>query len=293
MLAFQLDENGFIHSHHLHLEQTFSFGQVQNDFVAGLGRIVKVYNYDGDVFTKIHETSSVNNRQIPFSSLDNCFYWVTINETEPRSSVERLCQESDSFTQDVVLQQNGLLWNILALPDNRIITIGADSENSLISLYQEKDNSYQLLSVQKENIVLGGEDLEFIDNHLFVRAYANNIPDGLSGSEDNIGGGVLRYNITGNLIHERTKISDLDADSAGFDHIAVSPKGIFVAHGKTLQHLILSNGKITKRIITLLENSISSVYVHGDYLITVLRDSPSSSETGPVGVHIFKLSELM
>lgn len=292
LLTLELDDNGYIDEQNLIVEYPSDLVEVQGNIIAShQGNRIIFYNYDGLEFNELYQTVPEELRLIPFTSQNNCFYWVALNTvSSPLSTVKEMCHISGEFISNNVLTTDELINNIISLPDNRLITTSTINSNSWISLYKKENDIYQIKSAFKEDGVANVLDLEYQNNYLYADLGPTDIPDHQGE------GGFIRYNLAGNAISDRLKLSDIITDNAQYDHIAVSPNGIILANDKKIKHFIVKDGIVVKVVYAEIENSISSVYVHGNYIILVLRDPPSSfntSEYGSSGVHIYSLKELL
>jgi hypothetical protein len=109
--------------------------------------------------------------------------------------------------------------------------------------------------------------------------------------------GLVRYGLAGDTITNKTILSGIITDNAAYDHIATSPHGIILGDDKKILHFIINGqGEVEKIVSAEVANSVASVFVQGDFIITVLRDPPSSfnsGQTGPRGVHVYSLNSMM
>ena len=291
LLSFELTKNGQIKSKTLVKGKNFSIGQVKKNLIAGhyLNK-VKLFDYNGGALNEVFQTQAANLLQVPFSSSENCFYWVLVEKTAPKYIVQKLCQKEGVFEYKSIVSHKHLIKNIIALPDNKLITVTLNNNNSLISLFGEIDGEYQLHSTQRESKYLSALDLEYKENYLYLHAlFPNN-------AELNENIGILRYNISNNSFTERLAIHSKISEVIGIDSMAVTPYGVAVAENNTIKHFYISQGKVSKVVSVKVGNHVSAIYVHGDYLVTILREPPSSYRTnkkGPVGVHIYHLKIIL
>ncbi|RHW75159.1 hypothetical protein [Colwellia sp. RSH04] len=292
LLTLNLDDNGYIDEQNLIVEHPSYLVEVQGNTIASLqGNKIIFYHYDGLTLNELYQTEPEELRQVPFTSQNNCFYWVALNKvSSPLSTVKEMCHVGGEFISNSIITTDKLINNIIALPDNRFVTTSTIDSNNFISLYKKESDVFQIKSTVKEDGVSILLDLEYKNDYLYADLGPTDIPDHQGE------GGFIRYNLAGNTISDRLKLSDIMTDNAQYDHIAVSPDGIILANDKKLKHFIISNGIIEKIVYAEIENSISSVYVHGHYIVLVLRDPPSSFSTGvhgASGVHIYSLKELL
>jgi hypothetical protein len=293
LLTINLDENGFIDRTHLFVESTSPLFEVQNDILAAhdINKIM-FYSYDGIELNELSRTDEQSLRQVPFTSENGCFYWVTINAETPFSNVVwEACNLANELNSNIVVSTDAFITSIIALPDGRLITVSKGDVNTLVSLYKKQGESYQLLSTVSEPKTWSVLDLEYRDNYIYIDSGPSDIP-GQIGE-----GGLVRFSLAGDIIANKTKLSDIITDNANYDHLAFSPYGIILGNDKKIVHFIInSQGKVEKIVSAELANSVASVFVKGDYIITVLRHPPSSfnsNQTEPTGVHIYSLNSMM
>ncbi|NQZ23049.1 MAG: hypothetical protein HRT53_13455 [Colwellia sp.] len=291
LLTFELAKNGQIKSKTLVKGKDFSIGQVQKKLIAGhyLNK-VKLFDYNGSVLNEVFQTQVANLLQVPFSSSENCFYWVNVEKITPKYVVQKLCQKEGLFEYKNIVRHENLIKNIIALPDNKLITVTVNNNNSLISLFEEINGVYQLHSTQPESKYLSALDLEFKENYLYLHALS---PDN---TELNEYIGMLRYKIENNSFTERLAIHSKVSEVIGIDSMAITPYGVAMAENNKIKHFYISQGKVSKVVSVKVSNHVSAIYVHGDYLVTILRDPPSAYVTnkkGPAGVHIYHLKSIL
>jgi uncharacterized ubiquitin-like protein YukD len=292
LLTLKLDENGYIDEQKFMTEEASGLAEVQGDIIAThqLNSIL-FSHYDGVALSKIYQTAPEELRQVPFTSYNNCFYWVALNTvSSPTSSVKQTCYVNGQFNDNSVIVTDNLINNLIALPDNRLITTSTFDGYSYISLYRKEGEAFEIKSTIEYLGVDISLDLAYQDNFLYADSGPSDIPD------NETRGGLIRYNLADNIISDKRKLSDIITDNAEYDHIAVSPYGIILADDKKLKHFIITNGMIEKIVYAEEENSIGSIYVHDNYIVTVLRDPPSTYNTGEYGssgVYTYPLNTLL
>ncbi len=200
---------------------------------------------------------------MPFTSENNCFYWVALNTaSSPTSTVKQTCHVNGQFINNSVIATDNLINNLIALPDNRLITTSTFDGYSYISLYSKECGAFTIKSTFEYlgvDILL---DLAYRDNFLYADSGPSDIP------VNETRGGLIRYNLADNIISDKRKLSDIITDKTEYDHIAVSPYGIILADDKKLKHFIITNGIIEKIVYAEVENSMGSIYVHDNYIVT-------------------------
>jgi len=295
LLAINLDENGFVDRNHLFVENPSFLFEVQNNTLAAheTNKVI-FYSYDGIELNELSRTDEQSMRQVPFTSENGCFYWIATNyETSFSSFVMEACNVADELNSSIKLiaRTDTFITNIIALPDNRLIIAGKGDENTILSLYKKQDDIYRRLSTVNESKTWTVLDMEYRDNYIYVDSGPSDTPNGLEAE------GLVRYGLAGDTITNKTILSGIITDNAAYDHIATSPHGIILGDDKKILHFIInSQGEVEKIVSAEVANSVASVFVQGDFIITVLRDPPSSfnsGQTGPRGVHVYSLNSMM
>jgi hypothetical protein len=295
LLTINLDENGFVDRNHLFVETSSLLFEVQSNILAAhdVNKVI-FYNYDGIELNELSRTDEQSMQQVPFTSENGCFYWVaTSSETSFSNSIWEACNVADELNSSIkiIASTDTFIMNIVALPDNRLVTVGKGDENTMLSLYEKQGESYQLLSTVNESKNWTVLDMEYRDNFIYIDSGPSDTPNGLEAE------GLVRYRLEGNTLANKTIVSSIIADNAQYDHIALSPHGIILGNDKKILHFkINSQGEVEKIVSAEVENSVASIFVQGDYIITVLRDPPSSfdsNQTGLSGVHIYSLNSMM
>jgi hypothetical protein len=295
LLAINLDENGFVDRNHLFVENPSLLFEVQNNILAAhdVNKII-FYSYDGNELNELSRTDQQTLRQVPFTSENGCFYWVAINsDVSVTNTVWEACNVADELNSSIkiVVSIDTFITSIIALPDNRLIIAGKGDVNTILSLYKKQDESYQLMSTVNEPKTWHVLDLEYRDNYIYVDSGPSDTPNDLEAE------GLVRFSLADDIIANKTTLSGIITDNAQYDHIALSPYGIILGNDKKIVHFIMNNqGEVEKIVSAEVANSVASVFVKGDYIITVLRDPPSSfnsNQTGPRGVQIYSLNSMM
>ncbi|QHJ14065.1 hypothetical protein FX988_04347 (plasmid) [Paraglaciecola mesophila] len=293
LLTINLDENGFIDRTHLYVESPFPLFEVQNNILAAhdTNKII-FYSYDGIELDELSRTDEQALRQVPFTSGNDCFYWVTTMSATPFSNtVWEACNVDSGLDSNIVVSSDTFITSIISLPDDRLITVGKGELNTLVSLYKKQGESYQLLSTVREPKTWSVLDLEYRDNYIYIDSGPSDNPDFLGE------GGLVRFSLAGDIIANKTKLSGIITDNANYDHLAFSPHGIILGNDKKIVHFLIdSQGKVEKIVSADVANSVASIFVKGNYIITVLRAPPSSfssNQTEPTGVYIYSLNSVM
>jgi hypothetical protein len=259
---------------------------VSDNIIAAIeNNSIAFYDYDGESMNEIGRSETANLNQIPFDAFDNCFYWVqTSDNSEITQAVQEACYVNGEFTYDEIISSELFISNILVMPDSRMIVTSGNQDGSFIQLYVKRNGAYTLTSRVQETNSWSFLDLEYRDNFLFAYTTPSDVP-GREGE-----GGLIRYDISNNTFNSKLQLSEIITDNAQYDIIGITPDGIILADDKKLKHIIGVGQNIEKVVYASIENSVSSVYYADDYIITVLRDPPSSfrtGEQGSQGIHIY------
>ena len=289
---FELDENGFINKSNKLLEITASVASVSGNIIAAheLNQIA-FYDYDGESVSEIGRSEITSLRQVPLDTIGSCFYWVkSIDDSAVSSIVQEACYDNDAFIYNEIISSEIFISNILALPDNRIVITMGEPDRSIIQLYAKENGTYTLKSQVQEKSGWSFLDLEYRDNFLFVYADSSDVP-GREGEA-----GLIRYSIFNDAFNGKLQLAEVITDNAQYDLIGMTPDGVMLADDKKLKHIIGSGQAIEKIVFTNIENSVSSVYYVDGYIITVLRDPPSSfssGKRGSQGMHIYSYQQFL
>ncbi|MCW8091825.1 hypothetical protein [Alteromonas sp. ASW11-130] len=290
LLRFTLDKNGYIDQHELLPEFLFNIIQVQDNVIAAHNfNHIEFYAYDGDNLSLIEKTPDEALKQTALAHNKNCFYWlVTAEQQTSLSSVKQACIEDDGIIINTIIMREDYIDNVYAFSDDHLAIFSTPiddaSKNSKLTIYKKHGSHYETVSDVETGESWWPLDIDSFEGNIYAPVKPTDQPDS-DGS-----GGLVKFEISDSSIEKIVKISDLVTDNTGYDIIAQTPAGLMLGNDKKLIHFIIEEGKVVRRVTAEIENSISSIYIHGDYVVVVLRNPPSSystGEDGPQGVHIY------